>query len=55
MIDNNRFLLNGAHRTAASSYLNSPSKFKIGYDGKDGQKVCDYNIFKQLIFNEKYE
>lgn len=54
MIDNNRFLLNGAHRTAASSYLNSPSKFRIGYDGKDGQKVCDYNIFKQLNLNEKY-
>tara|TARA_R110001592_G_scaffold4349_2_gene24566 strand:- start:6698 stop:8725 length:2028 start_codon:yes stop_codon:yes gene_type:complete len=54
MIDNNKFLLNGAHRTAASSYLKSPSKFQTGYDGKDGQKICDYNMFKQLNLNEKY-
>ncbi len=54
IIDNNKFLLNGAHRTIASSYLNSPSKFKVGYDGKDGQKVCDYNMFKQLNLNEIY-
>ena len=54
IIDNSKFLLNGAHRTAASSYLNSPSKFKVGHDGKDGQKVCDYNMFKQLNLNEKY-
>ena len=54
IIDKDKFLLNGSHRTAASSYLNSPAKFQMGYDGKDGQKVCDYNMFKQLNLDEKY-
>ena len=54
IVDKNKFLLNGSHRTAASSYLNLPSKFQEGQNGKDGQKVCDYKMFKDLNLNEKY-
>lgn len=54
VIDNNKYLLNGAHRTAASSYLNITAKFKTGKDMKDGQKICDYRMFKNLKLDEKY-
>lgn len=54
IIDDNKFLLNGSHRTAASSFLNVNSKFQIGQDMKDGQKVCDYRMFKGLNLDEKY-
>ena len=54
IIDENKFLLNGSHRTAASSYLNSPSKFQEGQNIRDGQKVCDYKMFKDLNLSEKY-
>jgi len=54
VVDSNKHLLNGSHRTAASSYLNSESKFQIGQDKKDGQKVCDYKMFNDLKLSEKY-
>lgn len=54
IIDDEKYLLNGAHRTAASSYLNITAKFKTGKDMKDGQKICDYGMFKKLKLDEKY-
>ena len=54
IVDKDRFLLNGSHRTAASSYLNSPAKFQEGQNIKDGQKVCDYKMFKDLNLSENY-
>jgi hypothetical protein len=54
IVDADKFLLNGSHRTAASSYLNSPSKFQEGKNIRDGQKICDYKMFKDLNLDEKY-
>lgn len=54
VIDNEGYLLNGAHRSAAAAKLNIDIKTTIGEDIKDGQKICDYRLFKSLNLDEKY-
>lgn len=54
IIDQQSHLLNGSHRTAASAIVNAEAEFKVGVDIKDGQKVCDYKMFKELGLNEDY-
>lgn len=54
IIDPQNHLLNGSHRTAASIFTGNTAKFEIGSDIKDGQKVCDYKMFRELGLNEDY-
>ena len=54
ILDDDGYLINGAHRTAAAMYLNANYKFRRQTDIRDGQKVCDYNMFSRLGLNEKY-
>ena len=54
VVDNEGYLLNGSHRTAAASKLNINVETVEGLDIKDGQKVCDYKLFKSLNLEEKY-
>lgn len=54
IVDGQNYLLNGSHRTAASALVSTHAEFEIGIDMKDGQKVCDYKMFKELGLNEDY-
>jgi len=54
IIDQQSNLLNGSHRTAASAFVNAEAEFEVGVDIKDGQKVCDYKMFRELGLNEDY-
>tara|TARA_R110000796_G_scaffold72282_1_gene163563 strand:+ start:2073 stop:4094 length:2022 start_codon:yes stop_codon:yes gene_type:complete len=54
VIDQESHLLNGSHRTAASAFVNTEAEFEVGVDMKDGQKVCDYKMFKELGLPEDY-
>ena len=54
VIDEQNHLLNGSHRTAASAFTNTNAEFEVGVNIKDGQKVCDYKMFKELGLDENY-
>lgn len=54
-IDSQGRLLNGAHRAAAASYLNTKSYARTGLNIHDGQMVCDYRFFQNLGLQEKYQ
>jgi|TARA_R100000081_G_C4820523_1_gene179481 glycosyltransferase involved in cell wall biosynthesis len=54
VIDSHNHLLNGSHRTAASAFVNTHAEFEVGVDVKDGQKVCDYKMFRELGLSEDY-
>lgn len=41
-------LLNGAHRVAACLLHRKPVVATTGEDGVDGQKVCDFRMFRQM-------
>ena len=53
-IDQEGYLLNGAHRTAASNYAGITPKSKKGTNFVDGQKNCDFKMFKNLGLSENY-
>jgi hypothetical protein len=56
VIDNNDFLLNGAHRAASASLLEKHVECKIGSElNRDGQKICDYRMFNNLNLSQQYK
>ena len=54
VLDNDGYLLNGAHRTASALYLDTKFKYKLPTGNRDGQKICNYDMFKRLGLDEKY-
>ena len=54
VVDNENYLLNGSHRTAAASKLDIEVQTVEGVNINDGQKVCDYNMFQELGLNQDY-
>jgi len=54
VVDSEGYLLNGSHRAAAGLDLDIDIKTVQGVDIKDGQKICDYKLFKSLDLDEKY-
>lgn len=53
-VENNKHLLNGSHRVAATLAANKNITYQPGLDGKDGQRCCDYSMFAKLGLNSVY-
>lgn len=53
-VQNNSFLLNGAHRLAAAIATNVDVHYYDGIDGRDGQLNCDYKMFEELGLDSTY-
>ena len=47
-VEDSRYILNGAHRVAASMALNKQVVCREGKDGADGQKNCNWTMFSKL-------
>ena len=53
-VENDMHLLNGAHRVAAALATNKNITYQPGFDGRDGQRCCDYNMFTRLGLDSMY-
>ena len=54
VVDHAGYLLNGSHRAAAASCASIMPAIKQGKNIQDGQKVCDYQMFKSLDLADDY-
>jgi len=54
IVDDNVQLMNGAHRCAASAFLNKKIAYQLSTSPVDGQVNCNFELFKNLGLNSEY-